>query len=38
MESLGHDVSTQDKIVALKEKYMNEFLDKIINDDEFAKK
>jgi hypothetical protein len=38
MASLNMDVSTPEKISQLKEKYMSEFIDKIINDNEFAKK
>jgi len=38
MASLGEDVSTPEKIAILKEKHMKEFLSKIINDNEFAKK
>ncbi|MDR1850881.1 MAG: thymidylate synthase [Mycoplasmataceae bacterium] len=37
MQSLGHDVSTHEKIRELKAQYEKEFIDKIINDDEFAK-
>jgi hypothetical protein len=38
MASLGEDVSTPEKLSVLKEKYMKDFVDKIINNDEFAKK
>jgi len=38
MESLGNDVSSPEKIAELKKLHMDEFLKKIVNDNEFAKK